>query len=229
MIEDIVLELSDPSELVMETDRPFDLLDDTVSEATVLSGYRFHRPDGQVAYGECMYDCDTSAGTATPDDIALSKKAYSHGREIVGTYTLAGATQGTATAAEIKSGKTAWVNGVKLTGTWVPKATLSKETTLANIELWIPEGTYVRNQTFQIVIENDNPYVYSVSSVSNVVFVNKYGQSTNLFGYAGGGSSGGTPLITVGYTGSGTQHIQANFYKAVIVSATGTFIRANIS
>lgn len=87
MIEDIVLEFTDPSELVMETDRPFDLLDDTVSEATVLSGYRFHRPDGQVAYGECTYDCDTSAGTATPDDIANGKKAYSHGREVVGTHT----------------------------------------------------------------------------------------------------------------------------------------------
>lgn len=86
MIEDIVLEFSDPSELVMETDRPFDLLDDTVSEATVLSGYRFHRPDGQVAYGECTYDCDTSAGTVEPGDIVFGKKAYSHGREVVGTH-----------------------------------------------------------------------------------------------------------------------------------------------
>lgn len=172
---------------------------------------------------------DTSDSNATASDIMSGKTAFVQGEKVTGTYSLADATQATATAAQIKSGKTAWVNGAKVTGTWVPTATISKQTTVANIELWIPEGTYVSNQTFNIPIENDNPYVYSVSNVSNVTFVNKYGQSTNIFSYVSGGASGGTPYITVRYTGSSTQLIQANFYKVVIGTATGIFFRATVN
>lgn len=62
-----------------------DLTGDDVTESDVLSGIKFHKPDGSSATGECTYDADTSDGTATAAEIIEDATAYVNGQAVVGT------------------------------------------------------------------------------------------------------------------------------------------------
>lgn len=71
-----------------------DLTGDTVTEADVLSGVKFHLPSGEDGTGTCSYDSDTSEDTATVAEILLGKTAHARGVELTGTMPNNGAVIG---------------------------------------------------------------------------------------------------------------------------------------
>lgn len=75
-----------------------DLTGDTVTEADVLSGVKFHLPSGEDGTGSCSYDSDTSGDTATVAEILLGKTAHARGAELTGTMPNNGAVSGTIAA-----------------------------------------------------------------------------------------------------------------------------------
>lgn len=72
-----------------------DLTPDDVTEADVLSGKKFHLPDGNNSTGTCTYDADTSDATAVASEILSGKTAYKAGSKLTGTMTNNGAVTGT--------------------------------------------------------------------------------------------------------------------------------------
>jgi hypothetical protein len=72
-----------------------DLTGDTVTEADVLSGVKFHLPSGEDGTGSCSYDSDTSGDTATVAEILSGKTAHARGAELIGTMPNNGAVNGT--------------------------------------------------------------------------------------------------------------------------------------
>lgn len=75
-----------------------DLTGDTVTEADVLSGVKFHLPSGEDGTGTCPFDSDTSDDTATVAEILLGKTAHARGVELTGTMPNNGAVSGTIAA-----------------------------------------------------------------------------------------------------------------------------------
>lgn len=72
-----------------------DLTGDDVTNASVLSGVKFHLPSGAPGTGTCTYDADTSDATATAAEILAGKTAYKNGSKLTGTMPNRGAVTGT--------------------------------------------------------------------------------------------------------------------------------------
>lgn len=71
-----------------------DLTSDTVSKERVLAGDTFHGADGVIYEGECTFDSDTSADTATADEILETKTAHARGAALTGRMKNNGAVTG---------------------------------------------------------------------------------------------------------------------------------------
>lgn len=71
-----------------------DLTGDTVTEATLLSGYKAHDKSGAVITGTCTYNNDTTDATADAADILSGEVAYSQGNRLEGTMPNRGAVSG---------------------------------------------------------------------------------------------------------------------------------------
>lgn len=71
-----------------------DLTSDTVTEASVLSGKKFHDKSGAIKTGSCTYDADTSDANASADDILLGQTAYVNGNKVEGEMPNNGAVSG---------------------------------------------------------------------------------------------------------------------------------------
>lgn len=71
-----------------------DLTGDTVTEADVLSGVKFHLPSGEDGTGSCPYDSDTSDDTAVVAEVLLGKTAHARGAKLTGTMPNNGAVSG---------------------------------------------------------------------------------------------------------------------------------------
>ena len=61
-----------------------DLTGDDVLASDVLSGKKFHLPNGQQGTGSCLYDADTSDATAVAAEILSGKTAYKAGSKLTG-------------------------------------------------------------------------------------------------------------------------------------------------
>lgn len=72
-----------------------DLTADDVTRASVLSGKKFHLPNGEGTTGTCTYDADTSDATATAAEILATKTAYKNGVKIIGEMPNRGGVTGT--------------------------------------------------------------------------------------------------------------------------------------
>ena len=72
-----------------------DLTGDDVAQAYVLTGKKFHAPNGAQQTGTCTYDADTSDATATAAEILSGKTAYKNGAKLTGTMANVGAQTGT--------------------------------------------------------------------------------------------------------------------------------------
>lgn len=72
-----------------------DLTGDTVTTATLLSGYKAHDKSGATITGACTYDADTSDATAVAAEILSTKTAYVSGNKITGSMPNRGAVTGT--------------------------------------------------------------------------------------------------------------------------------------
>lgn len=72
-----------------------DLTGDTVTAASMLSGYIAHDKSGTSITGTCPYDSDTSDATATDAEILATKTAYVSGNKITGIMPNNGAVTGT--------------------------------------------------------------------------------------------------------------------------------------
>ena len=68
-----------------------DLTNDDVTAADVLSGIRFHLPNGATGTGTCSYDADTSDADAVAAEILSGKTAYRNGDKLTGTMPNRGA------------------------------------------------------------------------------------------------------------------------------------------
>ena len=68
-----------------------DLTGDDVTAADVLSGKKFHLPNGAPGVGSCSYDADTSDATANAAEILSGKIAYKNGQKLTGTMPNRGA------------------------------------------------------------------------------------------------------------------------------------------
>lgn len=71
-----------------------DLTGDDVLASDVLSGKKFHLPNGAPGTGTCTYDADTSDATAIAAEILLGKTAYKNGEKLTGTMPNKGAVSG---------------------------------------------------------------------------------------------------------------------------------------
>lgn len=71
-----------------------DLTGDDVTASDVLSGKKFHLPNGASGTGSCAYDADTSDATAVAAEILATKTAYKNGSKLTGTMTNNGAVSG---------------------------------------------------------------------------------------------------------------------------------------
>lgn len=74
-----------------------DLTADTVTEADVQEGVKFHLPSGEIGTGASTKDSDTSSDTAQQAEILLGKTAHARGSELTGTMPNNGAVSGTIT------------------------------------------------------------------------------------------------------------------------------------
>lgn len=72
-----------------------DISSDTVTAATLLSGYTAHGRDGEAVTGECTYDADTSDATASTSDILSGSTAYVNGVKLTGDMPNRGSLTGT--------------------------------------------------------------------------------------------------------------------------------------
>ena len=72
-----------------------DLTADDVAASYVLSGKKFHLPNGAPGTGTCPYDADTSDATAVAAEILATKTAYKNGSKLTGTMPNNGAVTGT--------------------------------------------------------------------------------------------------------------------------------------
>ena len=62
-----------PSKVVLGNRTLIDLTEDTVTEQKVLTGYTFHRPDGETASGTCNFTVDASGATAIASEVLAGK------------------------------------------------------------------------------------------------------------------------------------------------------------
>lgn len=74
-----------------------DLTIDDVTAADVLSGKKFHLPNGVPETGSCRYDADTSDATAIASEILSGKSAYKAGSKLIGTMPNRGAQESAVT------------------------------------------------------------------------------------------------------------------------------------
>lgn len=74
-----------------------DLTADTVTEADVLSGVKFHLPSGEDGTGSCTYDSDTSDDTAVVAEVLNNKTFHARGAALTGTMPNNGAVSGSIT------------------------------------------------------------------------------------------------------------------------------------
>ena len=72
-----------------------DLTQDTVTEADVQSGVKFHLPSGAIGTGTCDYDVDSSDCTAVVAEVLASKTFAKGGQVLTGTMPNRGAVTGT--------------------------------------------------------------------------------------------------------------------------------------
>lgn len=71
-----------------------DLTADDVLASDVLTGKKFHLPNGALGTGTCTYDADTSDATAIAAEILSGKTAYRNGTKLEGTMPNKGAVAG---------------------------------------------------------------------------------------------------------------------------------------
>lgn len=72
-----------------------DLTTDTVTDADVQSGVKFHLPSGEIGTGTCEYDVDSSDCTAAVAEVLSSKTFAKGGSVLTGTMPNRGAVAGT--------------------------------------------------------------------------------------------------------------------------------------
>lgn len=72
-----------------------DLTQDTVTEADVQSGVKFHLPSGAIGTGTCDYDVDSSDCTAVVAEVLATKTFAKGGQVLTGTMPNRGAVTGT--------------------------------------------------------------------------------------------------------------------------------------
>lgn len=83
------------NKVIYGSDTLIDLTGDTVTAATILSGYKAHDKSGAPVTGTCAYDADTSDATAANTEILATKTAYVAGNKITGTMPNRGSVTGT--------------------------------------------------------------------------------------------------------------------------------------
>lgn len=72
-----------------------DLTSDTVTKEKVLSGYKFHRADGNTDTGTCTYDVNSSTATATVAEVLATKTFAKNGSILTGEMPNRGAISAT--------------------------------------------------------------------------------------------------------------------------------------
>ena len=70
------------NKVVFGNETLIDLTDDTAVESKVLSGYYFHRADGERVEGTCAFSVDASGATATAAEV-LSSKTFGKGSQVL--------------------------------------------------------------------------------------------------------------------------------------------------
>lgn len=77
-----------------------DISTDDVTAADVLTGKKFHLPNGAAETGTCTFNADTSDATATAAQILATKTAYKNGDKITGTMPNRGGITGSITTVD---------------------------------------------------------------------------------------------------------------------------------
>ena len=90
---------------------------------------------------------NTRDATATANDIAFGKRAYSNVGGIDGSFVEIDTTNATATAEDILLGYTAYVNGLKITGI-IPTFSPSMSYSPGSRDIVIPKGMYISGNIF---------------------------------------------------------------------------------
>ena len=90
---------------------------------------------------------NTRDATATANDIAFGKRAYSNVGGIDGSFVEIDTTNATATAEDILLGYTAYVNGLKITGI-IPTVSPSMSYSPGSRDIVIPKGMYISGNIF---------------------------------------------------------------------------------
>lgn len=165
-----------------------DLTSDTVTKEKVLSGYKFHRADGNTDTGTCTYDVNSSTATATVAEVLATKTFAKNGSILTGEMPNRGAILATIsnltpytvaqgyhdgsgtvavdttniTAGNIKSG----VSILGVTGTYTGEAITTQTKT-------------VNPSTSQQVITADSGYDYLSQVTVNAI---SYVETTNAAG-----------------------------------------------
>ena len=79
------------SKIIFYGETLIDLTGDTVEDSKVLSGIKYHKPDGSQSTGACTFDSDTSTDTAAASEILSGKTAHVGGNKLTGTMANIGA------------------------------------------------------------------------------------------------------------------------------------------
>ena len=90
---------------------------------------------------------NTRDATATANDIAFGKRAYSNVGGIDGSFVEIDTSNATATAEDILLGYTAYVNGLKITGI-IPTFSPSMSYSPGSKDILIPKGMYISGNLF---------------------------------------------------------------------------------
>lgn len=75
-----------------------DLTGDTAKEANVLSGYTFHKSNGETVTGTCTFDSDTTSATAEQAEVLSGETFFARGTKQTGTMPNVGKQTGTISA-----------------------------------------------------------------------------------------------------------------------------------
>lgn len=79
--------MSNINKVIYDGTTLIDLTGDTVTQATILSGYTAHLRNGSTVSGSCNYDAYTGDADAGASEILKNKTAYVNGSKVVGNMT----------------------------------------------------------------------------------------------------------------------------------------------